>query len=233
MRESIRLYMLVLFLNGIVFAEGSISGTVKFEGTAPKIESITMEADPVCAAKHDSPITYEYFVIGEGNTIANIFVRVINPPIGDYKPPETAAVIDQKGCIYDPHVQGVMVNQPIEILNPDGTLHNVHALAKVNREFNQAMPKFKKKIVKKFDKEEFMITIKCDIHPWMGCYVGVSTHPFFAVTGEDGKFKISGLPPGTYEVEAWHEKLGTQKASVTVKDDTSANIDFSFSRSTK
>ncbi len=233
MRKSIWLFMSVLLLNGLAFAGGSISGTVKFEGPAPKNKPIKMDADPVCSAKHDSPLIYEYLVLGEGNTMANIFVRVINPPSGDYKTPETFAVLDQKGCRYSPHVQGVMVNQPIEILNPDGTLHNVHALAKVNREFNQAMPKFKKKIVKKFAKEEFMITLKCDVHPWMSCYIGVSSHPFFAVTAEDGKFEISGLPPGTYEIEAWHEKLGTKTATVTVQDDTSAKADFSFTSAKK
>lgn len=229
MRNSIWIFMSVLLLSGIVLAEGSICGTVKFEGQAPTMKSIKMEADPICSTKHDTPLTFEYLVVGEGNTMANIFVRVLNPPKGDYATPETIAVIDQKGCRYSPHVQGVMVNQQIEIHNPDGTLHNVHALPKVNKEFNQAMPKFRKKIVKKFDKEEFMITFKCDVHPWMNCYVGVSSHPFFAVTKEDGKFEISGLPPGTYEIEAWHEKLGTQTVSVTVEDDTSVNADFSFS----
>ena len=212
----------------VLFAESSIEGIITFEGKAPKMKTIRMEADPICSLKHVTPVKKEYLVLGEGNTMGNIFIRVLNPPKGDFPAPEEHATLTQQGCKYSPHVMGLMVNQPLEILNPDGTMHNVHAMPKINKEFNQAMPKFKKKMVKIFTKEEFMIPFKCDVHPWMGCYVGVSSHPFFDVTNEDGAYEITGLPNGTYEIEAWHEKLGVQTATVSLGADTSAIANFLF-----
>jgi len=135
--------------------------------------------------------------------------------------------------MYNPHVFGIMVGQPLKILNPDGTLHNIHVLSKINPEFNLAMPKFRKEMTKTFKKEEFMFTIKCDVHPWMGGWASVMSHPYFAVTADDGQFSIAGLPAGTYEVEAWHEKLGTRSASVTITDDETKELNFTFSRPEK
>ena len=122
-----------------------------------------------------------------------------------------------------------MAGQPLKILNSDGLLHNIHALPKVNRSFNQAMPASVTEIEKSFSKPEAMFKIKCDVHPWMGAWVAVMTHPFFDVTAADGKFDIGNLPPGTYEIEAWHEKLKTRTASVTISGDESQTVDFSFS----
>ncbi len=135
----------------------------------------------------------------------------------------------QEGCQYVPHVMGIMVGQPFKVLNDDGILHNVHALPNVNRPFNMAMPPTRKEAEESFGKEEGMFRIKCDVHPWMQAYIGVFGNPFFAVTKTDGKFTIANLPAGTYEIEAWHEKLGTKKATVTVGASDTKQASFKFS----
>lgn len=218
----------LMFLAGPVFAGGTVTGVVKFDGTAPNFKAINMDADPICMAAHKDAVLPQTLVLGEGNTMGNIFVYVKNAPAGDYKAPADPVIIDQKGCNYHPHVLGVMVNQPVKILNPDGTLHNVHALSKVNSEFNMAMPKFRTEVTKTFDKAEFMFAIKCDVHPWMGAWVAVMPNPFFAVTKEDGKFEIKDLPDGTYTIEAWHEKLGVKDVTVTIAGGNAQTADFTF-----
>jgi uncharacterized protein (DUF2141 family) len=137
--------------------------------------------------------------------------------------------MDQKGCHYEPHVFGIQVGQPFKILNSDGILHNVHALPKINKPFNKAMPATVTETTTKFDKDEGLFQIKCDVHPWMTAYAAVLTHPFYSVTSKDGKFTIQNLDPGTYQIEAWHEKLGTQKATVTVGASDTKTQDFKFS----
>lgn len=213
---------------GPAFAASAVSGTVTYNGKVPNLKPIAMDADPACAAKHKSPVANEMLVLGPGNALANVMVRIKSPVSGSFTAPAQPAVIDQDGCQYSPHVLGVMVGQTLKLKNSDGLLHNVHALPKVNTPFNMAMPANRTEADTKFGKEEGMFLVKCDVHPWMSAYVGVFTNPFFAVSGADGKFSISGLPPGTYEVEAWHEKLGTKSASVTVAADKSATVDFAF-----
>ena len=198
---------------------GSVTGTVTYDGKVPNLKAIAMDADPNCAKKHGGqPVPSDVLVLGPGNTMANIMVRVMGGlPTGKTWPaPATPAVMDQKGCHYEPHVFGIQVGQPFKILNSDGILHNVHSLPKVNPQFNKPMPPTLKETSTTFAKPEPVFNIKCDVHPWMSAYVGVFTHPFYTVTSADGKFTLSGLDPGTYEITAWHERLGVQTASVTV-----------------
>ena len=208
---------------------GTISGTVTYDGKVPTLKPIAMDADPSCAKKHTGPVPSDVLVLGTGNTMANILVRVVGGlPAGKTWPaPSTTATMDQKGCRYEPHVLGIQVGQAFKILNSDGILHNVHSLPKVNKPFNMAMPANRTEATATFDKAENVFQVKCDVHPWMSAYIAVLTHPFYAVTAKDGKFTIPNLDPGTYEVEAWHEKLGTQKMSVTVGADTKP-IAFKF-----
>jgi plastocyanin len=189
-----------------------------------------MDADPVCAKKHSKPVLSEALVLGGGNTMGNILVFVSKglPAGKTYPAPSTPVTLDQKGCVYVPHVMGIMVGQQYRILNSDGVLHNVHTLPKVNPSFNQAMPAARKEATTKFDKPEAIFEIKCDVHPWMRAYIGVFTHPFFSVTSTDGKFNITGLDPGTYEITAWHERLGTQTATVTVAANETKAQNFKF-----
>ncbi len=213
---------------------GTVTGTIKYDGEVPKFKEIKMDADPICLSHHTSPVYPENLVVGEGNTMANVFVYVKSGlPAKPYPAPKEAVTFDQNGCQYSPHVLGIMVGQPLKVLNPDGTLHNVHALCKVNEEFNLAMPKTRTEVEKVFDKPEPMFSIKCDVHPWMGAYMAVMEHPFFSTTKTDGKFTIENLEPGTYEIEAWHEKLGTKTASVTVAGPETKVVDFTFSKASK
>lgn len=214
-------------------AAGDITGTVTYSGKVPTLKPIAMNADPGCAAKHKGPVANEALVLGAGNTMANVMVRVKGPVKGSFPVPAQPVVIDQKGCQYIPHVIGIRAGQPLKLRNSDGLLHNVHALPKVNTPFNMAMPANRKEADAKFGKEEGMFLVKCDVHPWMSAYVGVFANPFFAVSGKDGKYKITGLPPGNYEIEAWHERLGVQAAKVTVADNKPGAANFAFAPPSK
>ena len=224
-------WFLGLFMVGGISAYGaSITGTVVYEGKVPKLKAITMDADPICASKHTETVRVETLVLGEGQTMANVFVHVKSGlPEKEYPTTADPVVVDQAGCMYNPHVFGIRVGQPLEIRNPDATLHNVHAMPKLNRAFNIAMPETKTTATKVFNREEFMFPIKCDVHPWMGAWCAVMSHPFFDTTGKDGKFTIEGLEAGTYEIEAWHERLGTRSVTVSVTADETKTVDFAIS----
>ncbi|MCB9799872.1 MAG: carboxypeptidase regulatory-like domain-containing protein [Candidatus Omnitrophica bacterium] len=208
---------------------GDVTGSVSFTGTAPAQETLNMGADPTCASAHSGPVYSESVVVNDNGTLKNVFVYVKQGLEGQNFPaPKEAVAFDQSGCHYTPHVLGVQVGQPVEIRNSDATLHNVHSLAKNSKEFNLGMPIKGMKLKKTFDKEEVMVKVKCDVHPWMNAYIGVLTHPFYGISGDDGSFMIKGLPAGTYTLEAWHETYGTQTQEVTVGADGSAEVSFSF-----
>lgn len=206
--------------------EGTIAGKITFEGTAPKMQVIRMSSDPLCMVEG---ATSEVLLVGPGNGLANVFVYV-KDGLGDrtFQAPKAPVVLDQEGCRYMPHVFGVQVGQPLRILNSDGTLHNVHAIPKINAEFNFGQPNKGDERVRTFDKPEIMIPFRCDVHGWMNSYGGVVPHPFFAVTKDDGTFEIKGLPEGTYTLEAWHERLGTQTVSVMSDGKTPVSAAFTF-----
>jgi len=223
----------LLALSAPVVDAGSVSGKVTYADAPPKLKPVNMSADPDCASKHSGPVQSEVLVLGSGGTMANVVVSVKSGlPKKTYPVPTEPVVIDQRGCVYTPRVVGMMAGQSIKFLNSDGILHNVHALSKINPEFNIGMPPALKQKVKKIAKVEPSFAIKCDVHPWMRSYAVVLDHPFFAVTAPDGAFKIDNLPAGTYEIEAWHERLGSQTASVKVGDGA-ASVDFSFKKPTK
>jgi plastocyanin len=209
---------------------GDINGAVVLDGAAPKNEPIKMAADPNCMKQAPGTQLQEtYAVGGDGKSLGNVFVYV-KDGLGNYAydPPSGNVTIDQKGCRYIPHVLGVRVGQRIDIINSDPTLHNIHATPKSNTEFNTGQPMQGMKTEHVFKTREVMVPFKCDVHGWMNAYAGVLDHPYFAVTGPDGKFSLKGLPPGTYTVEAWHERLGTATESVTLGGKESKDVTFTF-----
>ena len=209
---------------------GDVKGTVVIDGTAAKNEPIRMNADPVCVKQNSSPQFQETYTVGsDGKSLANVFVYV-KDGLGNYiyDTPTESAKIDQMNCRYHPHVFGMRVGQPLEIINSDPTLHNIHALPKGNKEFNTGQPIQGMKTTHVFTAKEVMVPFKCDVHGWMNAWVGVLDHPFYAVTSADGSFSLKGLPPGTYTIEAWHEKLGTQTQTVTVGEKETKDLAFTF-----
>ena len=220
----------VLVSPGVAVAASTVTGTITFTGKPPALKPLAMDADPACAKKHGKPVPAEMLVLGSGNTMANVIVWVSKglPAGKKYPVPSTPVTLDQRGCVYVPHAMGIMVGQAYRILNSDGILHNVHTLPKINPSFNRAMPATSKEASTTFAKPEPIFQIKCDVHPWMSAYIGVFEHPFFSTTGTDGKFTIAGLDAGTYVITAWHERLGTQTASVTVTGSDTKTQDFKF-----
>jgi plastocyanin len=207
----------------------TLSGTTRFAGPAPVRKPIKMSADANCAKMHSGTVLSEDTIVDANGQLQNVFVYVKSGIQGSFPPPATPAVLDQKGCMYAPRVTGVQVGQTIRILNSDPTLHNVHALPKKSKEFNIGMPRQGMEITRKFDQPEVMVQFKCDVHPWMASWVGVLPHPYFAVSDAAGAWSIAGLPPGTYTVEAWHAKLGTQSQTVAVTAGAvPAAVEFTF-----
>jgi len=204
---------------------GGVTGHVTLTGTPPANLPIKTKSDPNCRV----PLTTQSFVVGTGGSLANVFVYV-KDGLGNrvFPVPATAVVLAQQDCTYQPHVFGIQVGQTLDIVSNDPTLHNVHAIPMANQEFNfgQATPGVKNQHV--FSTMEVMVPFKCDVHNWMNAYVGVLDHPFFAVSGTDGAFSLNGLPPGTYTIEAVHEKLGRQVQSVTIGEKETKDVAFTF-----
>lgn len=215
---------------GVTAGSAVLRGVVHFKAPPPRRALIRMDADPKCAAMHaDEPPLSEEVVVNDNGTLRNVFVYLKQAPSGQtYAAPRAPVVLDQIGCAYQPRVLGVQVRQPLLIRNSDDTLHNVHALARNNREFNIGQPNRGMESIRVFTTPEVMIRFKCDVHPWMSAYVGVLDHPFFAVTGADGTFSISDVPAGTHTLVAWHEKLGVREQTVTVSGGEPVEIPFTF-----
>jgi plastocyanin len=219
------------FWPGVASAAATITGTITFDGKPPVLRPIAMDAEPVCAKKHAGhAVQPEMLVLGSGQTMGNVMVYVSKgvPAGKTYPAPKTPVTVDQEGCMYLPHVMGIMVGQTYRILNTDGILHNIHTLPKINPSFNRGQPATVKEMTTMFPKAETAFQIKCDVHPWMQAYMAVFTHPFFSVTGTDGKYTIAGLDPGTYEITAWQERLGMQTAMVTVGANDTKTQPFKF-----
>jgi plastocyanin len=201
-----------------------ISGTVKFEGEAPKAAKIDMSQDPACKGTNTAEN-----VMASGGHLANVFVYV-KEGLGNrtFDVPKEAITLDQSGCKYHPHVLGVVANQTIKIVNSDPTTHNIHPTPKDNREWNESQPPSAVPLEKTFAREEIMLPVKCNQHPWMRMFVNVTKSPFFAVTGPDGKFEIKGLPPGDYTIAFVQEKLGEQDVKVTLAAKDAKTLDATF-----
>ena len=211
------------YQGGDVKDGGTISGTVKFKGAAPAPKKLDVGKDKEVCGK--SPKVDQSLVVNNGN-LANAVVTITDIQKGK-KIEVKKVTLDQKGCEYHPHVLAFPAGTTVEILNPDGILHNVHSYSKANSPFNQAQPKFKKTLDVKIDKPE-AIEVKCDVHGWMHGWLVATENPYLAVTDNSGSFKLTDVPAGSYTVEVWHEKLGksTQKVTVKAKEDAKVNFEI-------
>lgn len=205
---------------------GAIVGTVRFEGKIPKRRKLKITgADKPCHAK---PIPNDDLVVSKDGKIRWAVVSIKRIDQGKSFPqadPENPVVLDQRGCRFHPHVVVVPQERPLKILNSDGILHNVHLFAKKNEPFNRSMPGRVKELNVTFDRSE-RIRVGCDVHKWMGSWIVVAKHPYYAVTGKDGAFRMENVPAGAYTVQVWHEKLGKQEQEVTVSPGADAEIEF-------
>lgn len=210
-----------------------LTGSVKFEGKAPRMRRIDMAgADAKCAEMHGGERQKpETVIINENGTLRNVFVWVKTGIDGwEFPMPEGDALLDQKGCMYTPHVQGMRQGQSLSVKTSDPTAHNVHGYGKKNRSFNRSQPSGASNVAIRMRRDEASppMKVKCDIHPWMNAFVAVVPHPYFAVTGPDGSFELPNLPPGTYTVEAWHEKYDAMEQTVTIGDSETQTLEFTY-----
>jgi plastocyanin len=202
-----------------------VTGKVFFTGAPPRRAVLNMSADPVCASEHTQPVLAPDGEVNSNGTLPNVFLYVENVPGKFSLPPAT---LDQVGCMYQPHVLGVMVGQELRIVSKDPTTHNVHFLSKINRPWNQSQEPGAPPLVHRFDHPEIMIPIHCNHHPWMSAFLGVTSNPFFAVTGDEGTFTIKGLPAGEYTLHAWTATFGDQQQKITVRAGETTTANFTF-----
>ena len=208
----------------------TVTGQVVLDGTPPAAEVIRLDSDPKCLTlTHGEERRTEYVVVGTGNGLRNAFVYVKEGlPARLYPIPSNPVVLDQQQCRYVPRVLGMQVGQQLVIRNSDPLLHNVRAEGQINQPFDVGTPIQGMEIKRTFSTREIMVPLKCNVHAWMSAYVGVLEHPFFAVTDDSGRFSIAQLPPGSYTIEVWHERLGTQTQQVTVAARDAKDMTFTY-----
>ena len=208
---------------------GSITGSVTFEGTPPAFRPIDMAAEPPCVKANPKPVTPPVVILGDHNQLANVAVY-IKSGLEKYKydTPAAPVVLDQQGCMYTPRVLALMTHQTLQVKNTDPTSHNVHAVPHKNKQWNYSLPPGATPYETHFNRPETAITIMCNVHPWMRAFAFVFSHPDFQVTDKTGLFDLKNVPPGTYTVEAWHERFGVQDQTVTIGPKESKTISFVF-----
>ncbi|HKW87142.1 MAG TPA: carboxypeptidase regulatory-like domain-containing protein [Candidatus Acidoferrales bacterium] len=209
---------------------GGISGKILFRGDKPKLLPLDMRHDPVCAAEHEGTVYAQDGAVNDNGTLPNAFVY-IKSGTGRLPeaPPRNSVDLTQQGCMYEPHVLGIMVGQPLQVQTLDPTTHNIHVVGDANRDWNVTQQPGSPSVIRRFARSEVMIPVHCNEHPWMQAYIGVVSNPFYAVTGSDGSYTLKGMPPGEYTVAVWTATFGTQEQKVTVREGEAANLDFTFS----
>ena len=221
------LFPLVLACPTLLFGAGALSGKVTYTGTPAKAKPIDMSKEPSCAKQHSTPVTTETVVTGPNNTLQWVVVYISAGAPDESSAPTQAVTFDQKGCQYLPHVLAMRTGQELKVVNDDQTSHNIHPLAKINREWNKSQPPGTPPLSEKFDKEEF-IAVKCNVHPWMHGVFAVLKTSHYAITDNNGAFSLPNLPPGKYTITAWHESYGTKTQDVTITGNETKSVDFTF-----
>jgi plastocyanin len=208
---------------------GSITGTIHYKGPRPAPKLIDMSEEPACVEAHKGKAYDESLVVSKRGALANAFIYVKGGLEGKtFAIPPTPVTIDQSGCWFRPRVMGIQTGQTLQVINSDPVTHNIHPMAEINREWNHSQGAGDAPIARRFIKPEIMIRVKCNIHSWMHAFIGVLTHPYFAVSKDDGSFEIKDLPPGTYTIAVWQEKLGRQEQQITVPPHGTAEANFTF-----
>ena len=206
-------------------------GTVTLDGAPPSFRSINMQGQPQCLKQNPTPVVPPVVVLGPGNTLGNVVIYVKpNSSIEKYRfdTPATPVTLDQESCMYVPRVVALMTHQTLLVKNTDPTSHNVHVMPKLNKQWNLSLAAGAAPLETRFDLPELAIPVMCNIHTWMRAYIFVFEHPYFAVTPAEGTFELSNLPPGSYTIEAWHEKFGTLDQTVSIASKESKPISFTF-----
>jgi hypothetical protein len=208
---------------------GEVTGKISFEGAKPRPQRINMDQDPACMENRHSPVFAEDGAVNANGTLPNVFVYVkAGAEKYAFAPSANVAVLDQNGCMYKPHVLGLMAGQILKIVSSDDTTHNIHPMPQNNREWNMSQTPGAAPIEQKFARPEVMIPVKCNQHPWMRAWIGVASNPFYSLTGSDGRFTLKGLPAGEYTIGAWTATFGTQEQKVTLGAKEAKSVDFKF-----
>jgi plastocyanin len=208
---------------------GSVTGTVTLDGPPPASKPIDMSASPACVQANPAPVTPPIVVTGARGGLANVVVYVKDGLASyRYDAPTETAVLQQRNCMYAPHVVALMTGQPFEVQNNDPTMHNVHPMPKHNRQWSTSQPAGSAALKETFTRPEFAMSVLCNVHPWMRSTVFVFDHPYFAVTSDTGTFELKNLPPGTYTIEAWHESYAAEDQTVTVGPKETKAVAFTF-----
>jgi len=214
----------------------TLRGKIIFKGPRPPRQKLRIDEDASCVQLNRGGLLEETVIVNAGGALANVFVYVkkglegktFAPP-----PPGDVVTIDQKNCRFAPHVIGLRVGQTLRVTNSDPVTHNIHPQPQMNREWNQSQEQGALPLERKFVRPETMMRVKCNVHSWMRAYVSAVEHPYFAVTGADGSFEIKNLPPGSYTIEAWQEKLGAQELPVDVAPSAEKSLEFVFTGASK
>jgi hypothetical protein len=225
--QQMLLAVFTLFVGSSLMFAGTVSGKVTYTGTPERQRPIDMGKEPYCVKQHPKPVTYESVVTGANNALENVVVYVSSGAPDEGQVPSQAVTFEQKGCQYLPHVVVMHTNQELKVTNADQATHNIHPLAKANREWNKSQAPGAAPIVEKFAREEF-ISVKCNVHPWMHGYFAVLKTSHYDVSKGGGNFKLPNLPPGKYTLTAWHEEYGTQTAEVTITGNETKSVNFTF-----
>ena len=227
MRAKQILVALFTLLCSSLMVAGTVSGKVIYTGSPAKRKAIDMSEEPSCAKQHNPAVTSEIVVTGANNTLKNVVVYISAGANDEGQVPAQEVIFEQKGCQYVPHVLAMHTGQGVKVVNSDQTSHNIHPLAKVNREWNKSQPPGAPPISEKYDKPEF-ISVKCNVHPWMRGYFAVLNTSRYDISNGDGEFRLPNLPPGKYTITAWHEAYGTQTADVSITGNETKDVNFTF-----